>query len=82
LNICAICGIILRMAVELILAVLIFANTIVIIAVLAVIIFVLVRMGMETAKFADIEKSFVELTKIIDQQSRLLEFISRRGAGV
>jgi hypothetical protein len=45
---------------------------------LSVIIFVLIRMGLETAKFTDIENSFVELTKIIDQQSRLLEYISRR----
>jgi hypothetical protein len=37
-----------NMSIELILGLLIFANTIVIIAVLAVIIFVLVRMGMET----------------------------------
>jgi hypothetical protein len=66
------------MTVELVLAILIFANTIVIIATLSVIIFVLVRMGMETAKFTQIENSFVELTKIIDQQSRLLEYISRR----
>jgi hypothetical protein len=78
LNICSVCGIIPCMTVELVLAVLIFANTIVIIATLSVIIFVLVRMGMETAKFTDIENSFTELTKIIDQQSRLLEFISRR----
>ena len=66
------------MTFELVLAILIFTNTIVIIATLSVIIFVLIRMGMETAKFTDIENSFIELTKIIDQQSRLLEFISRR----
>jgi len=66
------------MTFELILAILIFSNTIVIIATLSVIIFVLIRMGLETAKFTDIENSFIELTKIIDQQSRLLEYISRR----
>jgi hypothetical protein len=66
------------MTLDLILAILIFANTIVIIAVLSVIIFVLVRMGWETAKFTEIKESFVDLTEIIGQQSRLLEFISKR----
>ena len=67
--------------VQVVIAILIFANTIVIIGTLSVIIFALVRMGMETAKFTDIENSFVELTKIIEQQSRLLEFIGRKTSG-
>jgi hypothetical protein len=69
------------MSVDLILSLLVFANTIVIIAVLVVIIFVLIRMSVETAKFVGIDSSFSELTRVVEQQSRLLEFIGRRSSG-
>jgi hypothetical protein len=69
------------MSVELVLAILIFTNTIVIIATLAVIVFALVRMGIETARFAGIDDSFTELTSVVEQQSRLLQYMDRRSSG-
>jgi hypothetical protein len=80
LNICSVCGIILPMPVDYIIIGLILTNTIVILLNLTVIVSSLVKMN-ENAKFTDVECSLGELSKIIEQQSRLLEFISRRGGG-
>lgn len=79
MNICSLCGIIITMTGDSIISILIFANTIVIMLILTSVIFLLVKMNIETAKFTDIESSLGELSKVIEQQSRLLEFISRKG---
>jgi hypothetical protein len=63
------------------LLVLIFANTISVIFALTMIAVMLVRMNVEISKFTDIKITLAELSKVIEQQSRLLEYISRRDNG-
>jgi hypothetical protein len=59
------------------LLVLIFANTIAVIFALVMIAVMLVKINIEISKFTDIKITLAELSKIIEQQSRLLEYISR-----
>lgn len=66
------------MPVDAIIAILAIVNTIIILLNLTVIVSSLVKMS-ETTKLTNVECSLGELSKIIEQQSRLLEFISRKG---
>ena len=58
-----------------VLQVLVFANTIALLLSVVMIAVMLVRMNVEISKFIDIQMSIAELTKVVEQQSRLLEYI-------
>lgn len=61
-----------------VLSILIFANTTALLFIVLMVVFGLIKMSVEIAKFAEIQTSLAELAKVIEQQTRLLEFISRR----
>lgn len=58
-----------------IIQVLVFANTIALLLSMIMVAVMLVRMNVEISKFIDIQMSIAELTKVVEQQSRLLEYI-------
>lgn len=58
-----------------IIQVLVFANTIALLLSMVMVAVMLVRMNVEISKFIDIQMSIAELTKVVEQQSRLLEYI-------
>lgn len=55
--------------------ILVFANTIAIMFALVMIAIALVRTNTEISKFIDIDMSLKELTKVIEQHSRMLEYL-------
>lgn len=64
--------------VGLILGLLTLVNTIALVIGVSAISLLLVRMSGQFATFADVRQSLAELTKVIEQQTRLLEYIGKK----
>lgn len=60
-----------------VLGLLILINTLIIILAISAISFMLVNIGNKLSAMSDVRQSLVELTKVIEQNTRLLEYIGK-----